>query len=54
MKSPRVTEELLHKALNESGSPEKAAQVLGVSRRTVYRWMAFYGIKRTSEFRPAA
>lgn len=48
MKSePRVTEQLLREALNQTGSPEKAAAVLGVSRRTVYRWMGFYGIKRT-------
>ena len=45
--SPRVSADLLAEAIKVAGSPEKAARVLGVSRRTVYRWMAFYGIKRT-------
>lgn len=45
--APRVTEELLRQALNQAGSPEKAAPLLGVSRRTVYRWMEHYGIRRT-------
>lgn len=44
---PRVSEAILQEALDQAGSPEKAAPLLGVSRRTVYRWMAFYGIKRT-------
>lgn len=51
---PRVTEALLREVLNRQGSPEKAATELHVSRRTVYRWMAFYGIKRLSEFDKAA
>jgi transcriptional regulator of acetoin/glycerol metabolism len=51
---PRVTEEVLRQALNQSGSPEKAAPFLGVSRRTVYRWMEHYGIRRQSEFANAA
>lgn len=56
MKSqPRVTEELLRRTLNEQGGPQKAAAVLGVDRRTVYRWMDHYGIKRqTPEFDKAA
>jgi transcriptional regulator of acetoin/glycerol metabolism len=45
--APRVSEDLLREAINRAGSPEKAAPLLGVSRRTVYRWMAFYNIKRT-------
>ena len=44
---PRVSEGLLREAITASGSPEKAAQMLGVSARTIYRWMAHYGIKRT-------
>jgi transcriptional regulator of acetoin/glycerol metabolism len=51
---PRVTEEVLRQALNQSGSPEKAAPFLGVSRRTVYRWMEHYGIRRQREFANAA
>jgi transcriptional regulator of acetoin/glycerol metabolism len=46
-KSPRVSEELLTEAIKRAGSPEKAAPLLGVSRRTIYRWMEFYGITRT-------
>jgi transcriptional regulator of acetoin/glycerol metabolism len=45
--APKVSEELLTEAIKKAGSPEKAAPLLGVSRRTIYRWMAFYGIKRT-------
>lgn len=44
--APRVSEEVLRDAITKTGSPEKAAQYLGVSARTVYRWMAFYGIRR--------
>ena len=46
MTHPPVTEEALRQAIEAAGSPEKAAPVLGVSRRTVYRWMERYGIKR--------
>lgn len=46
MHNPPVTEEALREAIEAAGSPEKAAPVLGVSRRTVYRWMERYGIKR--------
>lgn len=46
MQNPPVTEEALREAIEAAGSPEKAAPVLGVSRRTVYRWMERYGIKR--------
>ena len=48
-KAPRVSEELLTEAIKRAGSPEKAAPILGVSRRTIYRWMEFYGITRTYE-----
>ena len=47
MQKPKVSEALLTEAIRQAGSPEKAAPLLGVSRRTVYRWMAFYGVKRT-------
>ena len=43
---PRVSKELLTEAIKTAGSPEKAGPVLGVSRRTIYRWMEFYGITR--------
>ena len=46
-KAPRVSEALLTEAIKRAGSPEKAAPLLGVSRRTIYRWMEFYGITRT-------
>ncbi len=46
MQKPPVTAEQLRKAIELAGSPEKAAPVLGVSRRTVYRWMAKHGMKR--------
>lgn len=46
MQNPPVTEQDLREAIEAAGSPEKAAPVLGVSRRTVYRWMERYGIKR--------
>lgn len=46
-KPPRVSAELLTEAIKRAGSPEKAAPLLGVSRRTIYRWMEFYGITRT-------
>ena len=46
---PRVSEALLREAITATGSPEKAAPLLKVSVRTVYRWMAFYGIRRTYE-----
>lgn len=52
--APRVSEELLREELNKAGSPEKAAPALGVSRRTIYRWMEHYGIKRQHEFEKAA
>lgn len=45
--APRVSEAILTEAIKQAGSPEKAAPELGVSRRTIYRWMEFYGIKRT-------
>lgn len=45
-KPPRVAEHILREAIEAAGSPEKAAPLLGVSRRTVYRWMEHYGIKR--------
>lgn len=49
MKSePAVTEHQLTQALREAGSPEKAAPILGVSRRTVYRWMKHYALRRVS------
>ena len=55
MKSePPVTEADLRKALNLAGSPEKAAVTLGKSRRTIYRWMAHYGIERRPTFQRAA
>ena len=44
---PRISEALLREVIATAGSPEKAAPLLGVSPRTMYRWMAFYGIKRT-------
>lgn len=44
---PRVSEALLREAITSAGSPEKAAPLLNVSVRTMYRWMAHYGIKRT-------
>ena len=44
---PRVSEALLREALAHAGTPERAAALLNVSRRTLYRWMAFYGIRRT-------
>lgn len=53
--APRVSEALLREALNRTGSPAKAAAEFNVNRRTVYRWMDFYGIKRQqSEFEKAA
>lgn len=55
MKSaPPISERELRDALNAAGSPEKAAVALGKSRRTVYRWMEFYGIERTSRFAKVA
>lgn len=55
MKSaPRVSEALLREAIAAAGSPEKAAPLLNVSRRTMYRWMAFYGIRRTVRLEPVA
>lgn len=47
MQKPRVSEQLLREAIAAAGTPEKAGPLLGVSTRTIYRWMAFYGIKRT-------
>jgi hypothetical protein len=47
MQKPRVSEQLLREAIAAVGSPEKAGPLLGVSTRTIYRWMAFYGIKRS-------
>jgi transcriptional regulator with PAS, ATPase and Fis domain len=44
---PRVSEALLREALTAAGSPEKAAPLLNVSPRTIYRWMKFYRITRT-------
>ena len=52
--APRVSEDLLREAIETAGSPEKAAPLLGVSRRTVYRWMEHYGIKRLPVFGRAA
>lgn len=46
MTHPPITEQALRAAIEAAGSPEKAAPILGVSRRTVYRWMERYGIKR--------
>ncbi len=43
---PRVSEALLREAIKAAGSPEKAGPLLNVSTRTIYRWMAFYGIRR--------
>jgi transcriptional regulator of acetoin/glycerol metabolism len=53
---PPITEAELRAAIEAAGSPEKAAPVLEVSRRTVYRWMDHYGIKRrvVLEERPQA
>ena len=52
---PRVSETLLREALNRTGSPKRAAEEFNVNRRTIYRWMDFYGIKRQqSEFDKAA
>lgn len=45
-KPPRVSRELLIEAIQQAGSPEKAAPLLGVSRRTIYRWMEHYAIRR--------
>lgn len=45
--APRVSADLLEEAIRSAGSPEKAAALLGVSRRTIYRWMRHYGIGRT-------
>lgn len=45
-KPPRISEALLREAIAAAGSPEKAGPLLGVSTRTIYRWMAFYGIRR--------
>ena len=40
-----VTEEALRKALKASrGSVRVAASILGISERTVYRWMARYNV----------
>ena len=47
MQKPRVSEQLLREAIAAAGSPEKTGPLLGVSTRTIYRWMAFYGIRRT-------
>ena len=47
--SPRISEALLREAIAAAGSPEKAGPLLGVSTRTIYRWMAHYGIRRTYE-----
>ena len=52
--APPVSEEQLRKAIEANGSPEKAAPGLGISRRTVYRWMDFYGIKRRVVLEEAA
>lgn len=49
-----IPEKDLRAALNAAGSPTKAAAVLGVSRRTVYRWMERYGIERRPSFVKAA
>lgn len=46
MQKPRVSEQLLREAIAAAGSPEKAGPIFGVSTRTIYRWMAHYGIKR--------
>lgn len=55
MKSaPPISERELRDALNTAGSPEKAAIALNRSRRTVYRWMEFYGISRQSQFAKVA
>ena len=43
---PRISEALLREAIATAGSPERAGPLLGVSTRTIYRWMAHYGIKR--------
>ena len=50
---PRVSEALLRDALNRLGV-QGAAVEFGVDRRTVYRWMEVYGIKRLNEFDKAA
>lgn len=47
MQKPRVSEQILREAIAAVGTPEKAGPLLGVSTRTIYRWMAFYGIRRT-------
>lgn len=47
MQKPRVSEQLLREAIAAAGSPEKVGPIFGVSTRTVYRWMAFYDIKRS-------
>jgi hypothetical protein len=49
MQKPRVSEQLLREAIAAAGSPERAGPIFGVSTRTIYRWMAFYGIRRTYE-----
>lgn len=50
---PPITESELRNEITRAGSPEKAAVALGKSRRTVYRWMAHYGIARRSSFEKA-
>ena len=47
MQTPRVSEAILQESIDVAGSPEKAAAILGVSRRTVYRWMEHYGMRLT-------
>lgn len=46
MKSqPPVSEESIRLAIATASSVKDAAKALGTSRRTLYRWMAFYGIE---------
>lgn len=48
MKSqPSVSEADIRRALDQSRSVTDAATALGTSRRTLYRWMEFYGIEVT-------
>jgi transcriptional regulator of acetoin/glycerol metabolism len=53
-KEPPVTKDRLLAVLAHAGTPEKAAPLLGKSRRTVYRYMQHYGIRRQPAFEEAA
>ena len=44
MKQPPVSDEAIRLAIAQARTVSEAAARLGTSRRSLYRWMEFYGI----------